>query len=89
MFLNKIKAEKDLLHLGKTIWIENSMPDIVLSFKKALADEEILFVGNTKNTVVDVDIPIPEDKKCMLTNGQNLQSGGKLHLEPYEYAVFI
>jgi 1,4-alpha-glucan branching enzyme len=89
MFLNKIKAEKDLLHLGKTIWIENSMPDIVLSFKRALADEEILFVGNTKNTVVDVDIPIPEDKKCMLTNGQNLQSGGKLHLEPYEYAVFI
>lgn len=65
MFLNKIKAEKDLLHLGKTIWIENSMPDIVLSFKRALADEEILFVGNTKNTVVDVDIPIPEDKKCI------------------------
>ena len=87
--LNKLKAEKDLLHLGKTIWIENSMPDIVLSFKRALADEEILFVGNTKNTVVDVDIAIPDDKKCMLTNGQNLQSGGKLHLEPYEYAVFI
>ena len=89
MFLNKIKAEKDVLYLGKTVWIENSMPDIVLSFKRALADEEILFVGNTKNTVVDVDIAIPEDKKCMLTNGQNLQSGEKLHLEPYEYAVFI
>ena len=88
-FLNKIKTEKELLYLGKTIWIENSMPDIVLSFKRVLADEEILFVGNTKNTAVDVDIAIPKDKKCMLTNGQNPQSGGKLHLEPYEYAVFI
>ena len=65
------------------------MPNEVICFKRVLDGEEIMFIGNAKNFAVDIDITIPEERKCVLTNGQNLQSGGKLHLEPYEYAVFI
>lgn len=88
-FLNKLKAENELLYLGKTVWIENSMPDTVISFKRILDGEEILFIGNTKNCTVDVDIEIPHDKKCILTNSQNMSSNRKLHFDPYEYAVFM
>ncbi|MBR7160819.1 MAG: hypothetical protein IKD07_00250, partial [Clostridia bacterium] len=87
--LNKLKAENEALYRGETVWVDNREPDAVLSFKRVLEGEEMLFIGNTKNKAVDVDIAIGEDKKCLLTNGHNLQIGGKLHLEPYEYAVFV
>ena len=47
------------------------MPDAMLSFKRVLDDEEILFIGNTKNNVFEVDIAIPKNKKCILTNEKN------------------
>lgn len=87
--LNKLKAEQDLLHLGKTVWMETSMPDEVICFKRVLDGEEIMFIGNVKNFEVDIDITIPEERKCVLTNRKNLLSSGKLCLGPYEYAVFM
>lgn len=88
-FLNSIKAESHLLYAGKTVWVETSKPDAVISFKRVFGDEEIWFIGNAKNTAVEVDVTIPEDKKCILTNRQNQQENGKLRLDPYEYAVYM
>ena len=87
--LNKLKAEQNLLHLGKTVWMETSMPDEVICFKRVLDGEEIMFIGNAKNFEVDIDITIPEEQKCVLTNRKNLQRNGKLCLGPREYAVFM
>jgi len=88
-FLNRMKAESHVLYAGKTVWVETSMPEAVLSFKRVFGDEEIWFIGNTKNAAVDVDIEIPKNKKCILTNRQNHQENGKLRLAPYEYAVYM
>ena len=87
--LNKLKAEQDILYLGKTVWTETSMPNEVICFKRGLDGEEIMFIGNAKSFAVDIDITIPEERKCVLTNRKNLQSSGKLCLGPYEYAVFM
>ncbi len=87
--LNKLKAEQDILYLGKTVWTETSMPNEVICFKRVLDGEEIMFIGNAKSFAVDIDITIPEERKCVLTNRKNLQSSGKLCLGPYEYAVFM
>lgn len=87
--LNKLKAEQDILYLGKTVWMETSMPNEVICFKRVLDGEEIMFIGNAKSFAVDIDITIPEERKCVLTNRKNLQSSGKLCLGPYEYAVFM
>lgn len=87
--LNKLKAEQDLLHVGNTVWMETSMPDEVICFKRVLDGEEIMFIGNVKNFEVDIDITIPEERKCVLTNRKNLQRNGKLCLGPCEYAVFM
>ena len=48
-----------------------------------------MFIGNAKNFEVDIDITIPEERKCVLTNRKKLQRNGKLCLGPREYAVFM
>lgn len=87
--LNKIKSESDVLYTGKTVWIENSAPESVISFKRVLNDKEILFVGNAKKCEVDVKIDISKDKELILTNGKNESITGGLHLGPCEYAVYM
>ena len=87
--LNKMKSESDLLCFGKTIWINNSAPDSVLSFKRVLDGHEMIFLGNTKNYNVSVDITnMLNNKKCILYNDEHKIENNILNLNPYEYVVF-
>ncbi len=87
--LNKMKSESSLLELGKTVWLETSGKDSVIAFKRVLNDEEIIFIGNTKNTGIAVDVKdVAVNKKCTLCNGEHITEGTVLHLGPYEYVVF-
>ena len=84
-----MKSERDLLCFGKTEWIETSAPESVTAFRRILDEEEIIFVGNTKNINVVVDIKgLSDNKKCILCNGENKIADCILHLGPYEYVVF-
>lgn len=87
--LNHMKSESDLLCLGKTVWINTSCPDSVIAFKRILNDEEILFIGNTKNEAVAVEVSESlNNKNCILCNGEHTTKENVLHLKPYEYVVF-
>ena len=87
--LNKMKSESDLLCFGETIWINNSAPDSVLSFKRVLDGHEMIFLGNTKNYNVSVDITdMLNNKKCILYNDEHKIENNILNLNPYEYLVF-
>lgn len=87
--LNKMKSESDLLCFGETIWINNSAPNSVLSFKRVLDGHEMIFLGNTKNCNASVDITdMLNNKKCILYNGEHKIEDNTLNLSPYEYAVF-
>ena len=87
--LNKMKAESDLLCYGETAWIDTSCPEKIVSFKRSLGDEEMIFIGNVKESEADIEIgDIIGDKKCILANGEHKTENGVLHLSAREYAVF-
>ena len=86
--LNKMKNDSDLLCYGSVEWLENTSPESVLSFRRELDGEEIIFVGNTKNTETQIDADKFLGRKCILSNGEHNISDGKLILKPHEYAVF-
>ena len=87
--LNKMKAESNLLECGKTVWLDSSAPDSVIAFKRVLDEHEMIFLGNTKNCNVSVDITdMLNNKKCILYNGKHKIEDNILNLKPYEYAVF-
>ena len=87
--LNKMKSESDLLKCGKTVWIDTSTPDSIIAFKRILNEDEILFLGNTKNSKIIIDIKdMADNKKCILYNGEHKIEDNMLHLDAYEYVVF-
>lgn len=87
--LNGMKAESELLCNGKTVWLESSAPESVMAFKRVSDAQELVFIGNTKNSEVAVEIKgIADNKKCILHNGECKINGSTLVLSPYEYVVF-
>lgn len=87
--LNKMKSESDLLKCGKTVWIDTSTPDSIIAFKRILNEDEMLFLGNTKNSKITIDIKdMADNKKCILYNGEHKIEDNMLHLDAYEYVVF-
>lgn len=87
--LNALKSESDLLRFGKTVWLDTACPDSMIVFKRVLNQKEMLFVGNTKNEAVTLEIHESlNNKKCILCNGEHKIKDNIMHLNPYEYAVF-
>lgn len=56
--LNIMKKECHALSSGETVWLDNSVPQKIISFIRQSDDEKIIFIGNPTNTEV----------KCKLTN---------------------
>ncbi len=81
--INHLKRENDLLAHGKTEWLETNDP--IVSFKRVLGDQELLFIGNTKNQEVLYEtetLPAP-----IFGNGCFKEE--RLVLAPYEYYVTL
>lgn len=55
-------AEKALTH-GTVTWLENSLPDDVVSFLRTTEDEQVLTVINMKKKNVAVEIKMPSSSK--------------------------
>lgn len=86
--LNKMKSESDLLRYGKTLWLDSVDSDDMISFKRVLGQNEIVFFGNCRSIDIDIDVKnVIINKKCVLSNNINIVDG-KLHLVSYGYAVF-
>ncbi len=87
--LNKMKSESDLLCYGETAWIDTCSLESVVSFKRTLGENEIMFFGNAKENDAVIDVKdLIKDKKCILYNGEHKIENGMLHLSAREYAVF-
>jgi len=86
--LNTLKSTSELLDEGKTIWLDVSAPNEVISFKRVLNDKELLFIGNTKNADVSVQIQSIDGKNVILSNGEHKIENNVLSLSAYEYVVF-
>ena len=88
--LNSMKKEFDILTNGKTQWLDSPSPENVIIFKRINSDEEIIFIGNAKNTTVEISTTdIGNTDNCILTNKKSeFNSKDVLQLLPYEYVVF-
>ncbi|MBQ6614477.1 MAG: hypothetical protein IIX18_04060, partial [Clostridia bacterium] len=85
--LNKMKNESDLLCYGSVEWLENDSKESVISFKRALDGNEIIFVGNAKNEETSVSTDMISGRKIILSNGSHKVEGDRLILKPHEYIV--
>lgn len=83
--LNKLKSESDVLRFGSTVW-QNSDCDSIISFKRCFENNEIIFIGNSKNSPCEISMNTVPEK--ILFGNNSAVSDGKLSLEPYGYVVF-
>jgi hypothetical protein len=86
--LNKLKNNSDTLCKGETVWINTEYSDSVVAFKRVFGEQKIIFVGNTKNASVDIEISeITNNAKCLLSNNCTV-NGSSLSFGACGYAVF-
>ena len=87
--LNAIKNESDILCYGETAWIDTSANESIIAFKRTLKNEEIIFIGNAKNSNCEIDVTdFYCGQKIMLCNGEHKIENGVLYLKPREYVAF-
>lgn len=86
--LNGLKKKSDILCFGNTQWLDVSIPESVIAFKRVLDTEEIIFISNATNKPVTVEIPnVCEETDCILTNGSVKREKDTFSLSAYEYIV--
>lgn len=89
--LNEIKRESDILYGGETKWLDNTVPDSIISFARETDDGKIIFVGNiTANSVkCTVDGIVGTEKENLFESEEKPQKdGNEFSLPPYGYIVF-
>jgi glycosidase len=79
-----MRASEAALTSGSVIWINNTEPDLVLSFLRKLAGEEILVIINLSNRDVHVTVDLPVMDYYAV---QNLLSPGKTWFSLYSGRV--
>lgn len=83
--LNKLKNESDVLRFGETLWINSYDEECIISFKRRLGNNEIIFIGNAKNKSCKISLDhIPAD----ILFGNGALSEKTLVLDSYQYIVF-
>ena len=83
--LNKLKKESDVLRFGETVWIDSYDGECIISFKRRLENDEIVFIGNAKDKSCEILLDfVPEN----ILLGNFTVSGSTLTLKPYQYIVF-
>ena len=85
--LNALKLSSDTLLHGKTVWLDNSAPEAVLSFSREYGGEKITFIGNISKENITVEFKETIDGEILLTNCAGTVSENSIKLEPFGYIV--
>lgn len=90
--LNKLKSESDVLCNGKTVWLDNTRADSIISFERVLGSEKIVFVGNLSQKEVTCEISGYKgvNKNNVLIESEEKVSaiGDNFKFPPYTYIAF-
>jgi len=86
--LNQLKAESDLLRYGKTVWLDTEAKDCIIAFKRVYQNEEIVFIGNTKNYEVTSLLPENAPLSILMENNSVL-SNDSVTFGPFGYVAYI
>ncbi len=72
---------------GKVVWLDNDVPEAVLSFLREAGDEQILVVVNTRNQAVSATLPKGGGSFVALVSANATLANGKAELGPYGFFV--
>ena len=88
--LNLLKRERDVLFSGETVWLDNSVPQNMVSFTREFDGEKIIFVGNLSDKEIEGKInDIPQNiGKTLLESEDSVKLGKNGYIiPPYGYTV--
>lgn len=88
--LNHLKKESEVLRWGKTVWLDNSEEDTVISFKRVTETEQMIVIGNTADSGCVVNIKeLPEHAEVLLSHNGERKAGDCVELGARGYVVLI
>lgn len=86
--LNALKLESDILCYGSTVWVDNSAPEMVLSFSREYNGKKITFIGNiSRERTTASGFAAEPNGRILFSNGAEKISDGTVELEPRGYIV--
>ena len=78
----------DAITNGELIWVENDRPDEVISYIRALGEQKILVLANSKNQDVTVKLDFAgRTNEIALRYGAKTEDDRTFELKPYGYLV--
>lgn len=90
--LNALKHTSDVLCTGKTVWLDNTAPEQVLSFARVSENERILFIGNlsdAEHTVSVNGITLDSGELLLQSIAEVTETPSGIHLPPHGYALLL
>ena len=88
--LNLMKKECNALSSGETVWLDNSVPQKIISFIRQSDDEKIIFIGNLSDQEIEGrinDFPL-NISKTLLESEEAVKLGENGYIiPPYGYIV--
>lgn len=93
--LMKLRRNEKALSDGTLNWIDNSVPNSIVSFERVYGDTRILVVVNLKSQDLDVNLKLgnetvrPSFKTILTSEGSGEKVGNGLKMEGYGYWVGV
>lgn len=88
--LNELKASSEILRDGETVWINNSVPEAVLSFMRVSDNGKLVTVGNISSSPVTVnlnDVSLDDCKVILESEAPVAIKGDTLVIPSHGYVV--
>ncbi len=88
--LNGLKKESEILHSGKTVWLENSCPEQIISFAREQGGKKIIFAANLTNTpaVAKIKGVNLSAGKILIESMERIEiKGESINFPPYSYVI--
>lgn len=86
--INSIRHSSDAIENGKLEWVENNLPEHIISYARVSEKQRIFVAVNTKNENVNTELKYPYDMKPLISCGAKVLKNG-IHFEPYGYIVAL
>lgn len=91
-YLNTLKSESDVLAYGKTVWLDNTKSDSIISFERDFNGEKIVLIGNLSANEATCEISgykSLDRNKALIESEQAVEIEGSLYkFAPYSYIAF-
>ena len=87
--LNALKKSEEILYSGKTVWLDNTDSDNVISFARVTEKGKIIFIGNLSGNSVECKVDcLGEQNKVILESSEATKMNEtSITLSPYGYIV--